>query len=173
MSSLLPGKFRKILSENVLSGDFQKFNFKARLKNILLYVAEHLQEFQPFSRDNIDLAIKQVLAKLDISQFSNQMVAMPKTARLWVCVVYATVMCEKSFSSEIEVSDFLVKHYGTSVAFEEDTLRNCFDHARVATKMYSKSGLKRKLSSPEIEVLLTKRRKVSNISFKMIANFLK
>ncbi len=160
MSSKINPKLQKILSENVLSGDFKIKAFKTKLRNFLEYSTEQMNEMLPYSKDQVGASISQVISKSSASDFRELELPVPKCRRLWISIVYAVIVLNKEIFTDIDAKEHLVKRYGEKgLVFDPETLETCVDHAKVALKVTSSTCRKRKLSDSNPEAV-AKRAKV-------------
>lgn len=160
MSSHIYSKLLKIISENVLSGDFKIRNFKTKLRIFLEYSSEQLNELLSFSKDQVNDGIKAAIDAFIESSHKDASLLVPKCGRLWISIVYAIIVLNKDIISESDAKDYLVQRYGEkSLVFDPETLQACMEHCRIASKINSTIGRKRKLP-PSDQETQAKRAKV-------------
>jgi hypothetical protein len=152
MSSNICPKLRKLLSENVLSGEFKITNFKAKLKFFLEYSTDQLSELRVFSKTHVLESIKAVIKDASATDYQASDLPVPKTGRLWVSIVYAILVLNEHLSTELEAKDFLLKRYcDKGLVFDPDTLSICAEHGIVALKLGATIGRKRSLPEGDSE----------------------
>ncbi len=121
MSDTILKTLSKIISENVLSGDFKVANFKSKLKEFLKFVANTFSFLNPKENQPlIDKAVETACAKLVASKFDK--IKLPKASRLYLAAVYAVRVLGQEFPSKEDIRTHLIARYGSSLVFASDTM---------------------------------------------------
>lgn len=98
---------RKLVYENVLSGDFSKSSFKQKLEFILDFVSTKFACFANIPRNTLSDEIKRLVAGLTSANLAGKGVPTPHPGRIWVSTFYAHYMLDKSFVSQDDIAQWV------------------------------------------------------------------
>ncbi len=130
----LQGILKKLLRENVSSGDFTKSNFKSKLEFFFEFVTDQYSSLGEYPRSTVLELIKKTVANATPSGLSpNGRIPVPNSNRVWVSVYYAYHMLDKSFVSKESIATWL-KDTWPDLSVKEDVLEYSWDVLKHATE---------------------------------------
>lgn len=95
---------KKLLNENVSSGDFNKSNFKLKLELFLDFVSNKFISFKKIPQSTLSAEIGKLVAAFTPQDLPANNFPQPNPGRIWVSAFYAHTMLDKSFVSQDDIA---------------------------------------------------------------------